>query len=238
MTLVNVVRPTRKHSAWRYDADTAPVDDTPDLYARYRKVFHGIGLVCPAERLDSAAIARWVRKHGLAVAAHTSDELAQALSFDIEPARLMVFGDHRQWGPIRCAVNADVRQFVVDACEQVEILERCTRRRQQVLVDVNADRADEAIAAICASERLDLVGLHAALDARSSGAHRYAVAIDAMVAQMARIHQRRGTVLSRLSLAGPVSNSPRVVADVIETAVEDSCARYHFPRPSLGFTPR
>jgi len=240
VTLSDIVRPARAHLGSRLDFGMEPsIDesDTAHLYTRYRELMPGIGIVCPAERLQTAATARWVRKHGLTVAAYSSTQLALAISWGVEPSRLVMFGDRAQWGPIRCAVNADVRQFVVDSCEQVAILEHCVQRRQQVLVDVNVDRADDAIAAICESDRLALVGLHFQLDSRSTGAHRYAVAVDAMVAQMVLIHRRRRIIPARLSLAGPVWNSPRVVAAVIETAVEDSCARHHFPRPSLAFTP-
>ncbi|WP_319446850.1 MULTISPECIES: hypothetical protein [unclassified Mycobacterium] len=229
MTLSELVRPAR--------TATTDESDTAHLYARYRKAMPGIGLVCPADRLETPGTARWVRKHGLAVAAHSGSQLALAIASGIEPSRLVVFGDRAQWGPIRCALNDDVRQFVVDSCEQVAILEHCAQRRQQVLVDVNMDRADEAIAATCESRRLALVGLHFQLDSRSTGAHRYAVAVDMMIAQMAHLHLRRGILPTRLSLAGRVWDSPRVVATVIETAVEDSCARRHFPRPSLAFTP-
>lgn len=225
MTLSGIVNPARAQLG-------------PQLFACYREAMPGIGLMCPAEWLQTADTARWVSKHRVAVAAHSSDQLALAVSAGVAPSRLVVFGDRAQWGPIRCAVNAGVRQFVIDACEQVPILERCTHRRQQVLVDLNTDNVADAIAAICQSTRLDLVGLHVQLDARSTGAHRYAVAIDAMTAQLAHLYLRRGLILSRLSLAGPVWNSPRVVAAVIQTAVEDSCARHHIPRPSLAFTPQ
>jgi diaminopimelate decarboxylase len=240
VTLSGIVHPARAHVASRFDFGVElAIDesDIPHLYGRYREAMPGIGLVCPAERLATAGTARWVRKHGLAVVSHTSNQLALAISSGIEPSRLIMFGDRAQWGPVRCAVNADVRQFVVNSCAQVAILEQCAQRLQQVVVDVNTDRADDAIAAICESDRLALVGLHLQLDSRSTGAHRYAVAVDAMVAQMALLHLRRGIIPSRLSLAGRVWDSPRVVAAVIETAVEDSCARHHFPRPSLAFTP-
>jgi diaminopimelate decarboxylase len=227
MTLFDVIHPGRAHAASPLDCDVA----------QYREMMPGIGLVCPARRLQTAATAQWVRRCGLTVAVHSSDELALAISSGVEPSRMVMFGDRGQWGPIRCAVNSGVRQFVVDSCEQVAVLEHCAQRRQQVLVDVNTDRADDAIAAICASDRLVLVGLHVQLDERSTGAHVYAVAVDAMVAQLDRIHRRRRTIATRLSLAGPVWNSPRVVAAVIETAVEDSCARHHFPRPNVSFTP-
>jgi diaminopimelate decarboxylase len=240
VTLSGIIHPARARLASGFDFGVEMAIDRSDAsqgYARYRKAMPGIGLVCPAERLKIADTARWVSKHGLAVAAHSGSQLALAIASGIEPSRLVMFGDRAQWGPIRCALNANVRQFVVDSCEQVAILEHCAQRRQQVLLDVNMDRADEAIAAICESDRLALVGLHFQLDSQSTGAHRYAVAVDTMIAQMAQLHLRRGIIPCRLSLAGRVWDSPQVVAAVIETAVEDSCARHHFPRPGLAFTP-
>jgi diaminopimelate decarboxylase len=207
MTLSDLVRPAR----------TAAIgdSDTPHLFERYRDAMPGIGIACPAQRLQTPATTRWVKKHGLSVAAYSSSELALAISSGIEPSRLVAYGEQARWGPIRCAVNAGVRQFVVDT-----------------------EHVGDAVAAICDSAHLDLVGLHFEQDQGSSGAHRYAVAVDAMVALLTLIHVRRGLIATRLSLAGPVWNSPRAVAAVIETATEDSCARHHFPRPSLAFTPR
>jgi diaminopimelate decarboxylase len=196
----------------------------------------GMSIVRPAERLATREAARWVSARGQTVSVHTSNQLAQMVSWGIEPSRLVVFAEGAQWGPIRCALKAGVRQFVVESCTQVEILEHCSGRAQQVVVDDTARDVDDVITAVCESGRLDLVGLHHRLDQRCPGAHHYAVAVDAMVARMARLHRSGGPIATRVGLAGPVWGSLRTVAAVIDTAIEDCCARQHFPRPSVSFT--
>lgn len=209
----------------------------PDLHSSYRRPVRGIAVACPAEALRVDDVARWVRRRGATVAAYSSDQLAQAVSAGIESNQIMMHGDRGAWGPIRCAVNVGVRQFVVNAAQQVPILEHCARRRQQVLVDVNAACVDEIIEAAAESDRLALVGLHCGLDPTSTEMSRYAVAVDAMVAKMARFHSRRGDILCRLSLAGPLDVSLQVAGRIIDEATESSCARHHFPRPSVVVTP-
>jgi pyridoxal-dependent decarboxylase-like protein len=215
------------------------VGDVPHLLSLYRSAFRGIAIVCPAKELYSVPTAQWVRKHGLTVAAHSSTELTHALSVGIHPSRLVVYGDRAQWGPIRCAVNRGVHKFVIDSAEQVPILEHHPGRRRQVLVDVNAACADEIIDAVSESVRLDFVGLHCGLDvADATEAYRYAIAVDSMIARMAEVHARRGQIACRLSLAGPLAIPPEAAARIIDDAAESSCARHHFSRPSVTFTPR
>ena len=197
-----------------------------------------MSVVYPAEQLCSADTAQWVRRHGVTVAAHSSNGLALALSVGIRPGHLVAFGDRGQWGPIRCAMNAGVRQFVVEAYEQISVLEHCARRRQQVLVDVGMAGLDDAVAQIHGSDRLELVGLHSRLDGGSRAPHAYAGAVGAAFAQMAQVRNQRRTLISRISLSGPTMGVPRVVAAVVQDAVEDGCARWHLPRPGLTFAPR
>jgi|GEM_PF-1541034 hypothetical protein len=206
-------------------------------FAEYRASIPGIAIACPGEALRDDEVARWARRRGVTVTAHTSDQLALAVSSGIDPARIVMHGDRGAWGPIRCAVRVGVRQFVVDAAEQVPILEHCTRRRQQVLVDVSTVRGDEIIEAAADSDRLALVGLHYRMDANATGMFRYAIAVDAMVARMAGLYARRGPVSCRISLAGPLDVSLPVAGRILDEATESSCVRHHVPRPSVVFTP-
>jgi diaminopimelate decarboxylase len=243
VTLSDLIRPTRTHVAPRPEASTPAREidttETPQRLSRLRGDFHGIAIVCPAEALRVADTAQWVRRHGLTVAAYSSSELALAISAGIEPKRLVMHGDGSKWGPIRCACNAEVRQFVVNSGAQVSLLEYYGPRHQQVILDVDTDHFDDTMNAIGESDRLELVGLHCRLDARAAVApHRYAGAIDAMVAQMAKIRLSRGRIPCSVSLAGPVGDSPRTVTAVIDAATEAACRLWHFPRPRLAFTPQ
>jgi diaminopimelate decarboxylase len=241
VTLSDLVHPARTHRALPFEfgghRHAVAVADVPHQYSHYRRVFRGIAVVCPAEVLRAASTARWVRRHGLTVEAYSSPQLALAVSAGIEPKRIVMHGDGPSWGPIRCAFNAQVRQFVVDAEAQVPVLEHYGRRRQQVILDVDTDHFDDAVVAICESDRLELVGLYSSVDEGSAVApHRYAAAVDGMVGQMAGIRDR-GIMTCSISLAGLVGDSPRSVATVIDAAMEAACRRLHFPRPRVTFTP-
>ncbi|WP_161600501.1 hypothetical protein [Mycolicibacterium hodleri] len=216
---------SRLRAVTHVPADVDPVS----MYAGYRKAMPAVAVMCRAEELTTAEVARWVRRHGVTVTARSSSELALAVSAGIRSARLVMHGDGGQWAPIRWAVNASVRQFVVDSCEQIPVLEHYARRRQQVLVDVDTPDLGAAIAAVCASDRLDLVGLHCPLD-RSP--------IHAAIAEMARIRRDAGVVTGRLIVAGALGSAPEALAAVIEDAVADACAEWSFPRPALALTPR
>jgi diaminopimelate decarboxylase len=219
--------------------------DLPLLLSRLRSLSPRIAIACPAEALLAPETAHWVRRHGLTVAAYSSDQLALAISSGIQPKRIVMHGDGSKWGPIRCACNAEVRQFVVNAVAQVPVLAYYSRRGQQVVLDVGADQfeggddVNDAIAAICESDRLELVGFHCRMDARATVTPReYGAAIDTMVARMARILRSRRIIPCSLSLAGPLGDSPSAISAVIEAATEEACARWHYPRPRLAFTPQ
>jgi len=243
VTLSDLIRPTRTHVAPRFEASTPAreIDTTvtPRKLSRLRGDFQGIAIVCPAEALRVADTAQWVRRYGLTVEGHSSSQLTLAISTGIEPSRIVMHGDRQQWGPIRCACNADVRQFVVNSEAQVPVLEYYGPRHQQVILDVDTGNFDDTMDAICESDRLELVGLYGRLDARAAMApHRYAGVVDAMVERMADVRRRRGTIPCSISLAGPVGDSPRTVSAVIDAATEAACRRWHFPRPRLAFTPQ
>lgn len=243
MTPSDLVHPARTHLAlpfeFRRHGRAVDVADVLHPFSEYRRVFRGIAVVCPAESLRAAGTARWVKRHGLTVEAWSSQELALAVSTGIEPTRIVMHGDGSSWGPIRCASNAGVRQFVVDAEAQVPVLEHHSRRRQQVILDVGTEHVDDVVVAICESDRLELVGLYGRSDERSAVApHRYAAAVDEMIERMARLRHCRGIMTCSISLAGPVGDSPGAVAAVIDSATEGACRRMQFPRPRLAFTPR
>lgn len=127
--------------------------------------------------------ADWVRRRGIPVAVRSSADLALAISAGIKPARIVMHGNAGLAGPLRCAVNAGVGQFVVDSCAQVAVLAQWARVPQRVLVDVTDVSADVVTAKVFASDRIELIGLHCRVD----DDERAAKLIGGMVGRMAEI---------------------------------------------------
>ena len=113
---------------------------------------------------------------------------------------------------------------------------------QRVLIDVTDASVDDLAADVMSSNRLDLIGLHRRL---ADADHETAAEIvRGMVGQMSRVRRKYGVILTRLSLAGSVATSAcverrdlRHVADMLDDAVEDGCARHRYARPALVLTP-
>ncbi len=163
-----------------------------------------------------------------------------ALSAGVDPVRIVMHRSDWTAGPVRRAVNAGVGRFVVSSSKQIALLDHCGQRPQRVLIDVSAGPADAAAADIAARERLNLIGLHCRLDDRDAGTD----VVRAMIAQMSWVVRRHGVILARVSLAdfetadwGCESGDLRGIAEAINDAVEDGCARHRFPRPALALSP-
>ena len=137
--------------------------DQPDIvrwYLLYRKAFPWAGITCPAEAVRLPAVAKWVKKHGYAIDVRSSDELTLAISAGIPPARIVMHDSGATAGPIRRAVNVGVGRFVIGSSQQIAVLASCAQRPQRVLIDVTTDQAHDAVNAVLARNRLNLIGLH------------------------------------------------------------------------------
>lgn len=222
----------------------ALVDETVTLRrcAQYRKAFRGSATSYPVDALRLAAVADWIRRHGVAVDVTSTEELEYALSAGISPLRIVMHRLDGTAGPIRRAVNAEVGGFVVNSEQQFAILASSTERTQRILVDVTARPADELASAVLLHGRLDLIGLHHRLGDGDND--DVADAVRELIARMAGITHQHGTILTRLSLADfdavERCGDPRGLrrlAEAIDDAVEDGCIRYRFPRPALTMSP-
>jgi diaminopimelate decarboxylase len=238
-------------------ADTALLADDSELrraadpvavlhrIRRYQELLPGTAITCPGEALRASGVALAVKKRGHAVDVHCTDELSLALSAGIPAARIVLHDDGVTAAPIRCAVSAGVGQLVIACCQQVSVLAGCAKRPQRVLADITADSAEAIAAAIFERRRLDLVGLHSTLTSAASPAE-YADAVAAMVAHMAWIRVKHNVILTRVSLAGGDLLSGgdagtadlRALAAALEDALDETCARFRFPRPALILAPR
>lgn len=223
----------------------ALVDETVALRrcALYRKAFRGAAISYPADVLRLESVATWIRRHGVGVDVATADELDHTLEAGIAPLRIVMHRCDDAADPIRLAVNAGVGRFVVNSIQQVAILASSAQRPQRVLIDVTSETAEELAAEVGSCGRLDPIGLHCQLGDADDDAARGIVF--SMVAQMSRIRREYGVILTRVSLVEGESSDWRCdrsdlcrVAEVLNDAVEDGCARHRYPQPVLVLSPR
>ncbi len=231
VTLSHLVHPSWPHLIPRVQVSTSRPDG-PDTCARYRRAVRWAGVVLPAAFLDVPAAADSVRRLGVPVEVRSGAELALAVSAGIAASQIIMRADGVNAGPLRCAVNAGVGQYVVDAAEQVAVLEHWARRAQRVLIDVTAPPVDELVGAALGPGRIELIGLYCRVD----HVEDYAGAVNAMVAMMAGVRQQSGDICTRLHLTA--DGEPARVGRAIEDALDESCARYRFPRPAVALSLR
>ncbi|MGW5073727.1 diaminopimelate decarboxylase [Rhodococcus sp. NPDC004095] len=107
-------------------------------------------------------------------------------------------------------------------------------------------QADEAVRRVLGHPRLNLIGLHCHLGSQITDADCYGIAVDRMIAEMAQIRLDHGTILTQLDLggghgipytAGDPCLDPTALSATIEDALDDACARHHFPRPRITLEP-
>lgn len=233
---------------------TTAVCDEADFRRRAgsaHKALRDVEIVYAGKLLSAPAVARWVRAKGLGVDVCSSGELAVALSGGIDPAHVIMHVNAMSSDELRGAVAAGVGRIVVDAPMEVGYLAGLVRRQKvliQVIPDVDVhghrsagltdqevgftvdgDRAADAVRWVLAHRTLDLVGLHCRIAAPA----RYGEAIQRMIAVMADVRAHHGVILTELSIGGFSCVDPRVLAGVIEDALDEGCAAEHFPRPAV-----
>lgn len=257
MTLFDVLQSVHRAAALATDS-TPTVDsdirsaahltaDAQDVvlrrYQDYRKAFRWAGITCAANELREPDVAAVMKKRGHSVDVHSCDELSFVLAAGIPAPRIVMHDNGITAAPIRRAVNAGVGRFIIGCPQQLNVLAACARGPQRVLVDVSSGSID-AVAAVFARPRLDLIGLHARL-APEATQTAYADTAARMIAQMADIRREHHVIGTRVSLAGGgvlsddavAPSALRGLAADLEDAFDDACARFRFPRPALILAP-
>ena len=211
-------------------------------------------LVLPAEALRNDLIAQWVRDNGLCVEAYTGDELAVALAASIRPAQLIVCADTMSESDLRASVALHPGRVVITAMDHVALLaDAVGHGHQRIVVHVRGAVAagfrfdtaafDAAIERILGLRALALLGLYCDLGAGEDESSACAAAIADMIIEMARIRRHHDMVLTRLGLAGGClipsggQGLPQL-AEQIDEALGEACARLRFPRPRVDVFPR
>jgi hypothetical protein len=206
----------------------------------YRNAFKGTAVSYPATFLGVDAIAAWMRRHRVTVDVTTGAQLNHALAAGIEPQRIVIHPANGAEATIRRAVDAGAARFVVSSSQQIAILAASAHRVLPVVLDATDNAVGGLAAEVLAHEAFDLIGLHCRLNPDDPVG---ALTLRGAVAEMAWIRRRRGVLLSRITLAGLDVGERcepwivRRVAEAIDEAIGDACARHRYPRPALTVAP-
>lgn len=243
--------PRRREPAMYEFGTPACVIDEADFRQRarhYRRALREVEIVYAAKSPLTTAVARRVREDGLGIDVCSPGELAVALAAGVDPIRVIVHGNAESPDELLDAVAAGVGRIVVDSEMEIAYLAALARRRQRVLVGVYTGCTDhgptaDAVRRVLAHPILDLIGLYCDIGSQVTDAGRYGAAIRRMVAVMADIRAHNGVILTELnigggpgvpSVGGDRGLDLRALAAVIEDALDEACATWHFPRPAVA----
>ena len=151
------------------------------------------------------AACRLFAEEGLSVDVASGGELHTALRAGFDPSRIHMHGNNKTDAEIAYAAEAGVGHLIVDSFDEIERCERLLERRQPVLIRVTPGikpsthdfvqtgqldskfgfgledgLAAEAVKRVLASERLELVGLHAHIGSQIFELEPYKLAIRAL----------------------------------------------------------
>lgn len=192
----------------------------------------GCGL--PAVVLTDPSVAAWVRAHGVTVYAGGDDELDLAGQCGVRPAQLVLrCGATAE--PIVGALDLGVNRFVVSCEQHVDVLVACAHHDTYVHVDGEC-------AAVVGEGCLDIIGLHC--DVQASGPLDWGAATGRLLGRIASM-RGGGSALTRISLTGGPMGiwmdgdkaELRAIASAVDDAIDEGCARWRLPRPSVTFAP-
>lgn len=199
---------------------------------RRRLPLAGCGL--PAAVLRDPAVAAWVRAHGVTVYADDGAELGLAGRCGVRPAEVVL----RCGGTAESIVGAldlGVSRFLVSCEQHVAVLTACARHDTYVHVD---DECPAVVGHGC----LDVIGLHCQIAAR--GPQDWGAAAERLLSRIAAL-RTDGSTLTRISLTGgPMAiwidgdkAELKAIAAAVDEAIDEGCARWRLPRPSVTFAP-
>lgn len=193
----------------------------------------GCGL--PATVLNDRSVAAWVRAHGVTVYAGDGAELDLAGQCGVRPAQV-VLRCGRTAEPIVGALDLGVNRFVVTCEQHLDVLMACAHHDTYLHVD------DECPAAVVGEGCLDVIGLHC--DVQASGPLDWGAAAARLLGRIAQL-RADGSALMRISLTGGSmavwmegdKAELKAIAAAVDDAIDEGCARWRLPRPSVTFAP-
>jgi diaminopimelate decarboxylase len=184
-------------------------DDIRARARAYRDAFAGrtdeFEVLFASKSLPCTAAYRLLAEEGLSVDVASGGELHMALSAGFDPDRIHMHGNNKSDAEILFATRAGVRHLILDSFDEIERCERLLEEPQRVLIRVTPGikpsthdyittgqldskfgfgledgLAARAIERVLASEKLELVGLHAHIGSQIFELEPYTLAIQAL----------------------------------------------------------
>jgi diaminopimelate decarboxylase len=231
-----------------------PTDEDVQRCELYRKAFAMAEIALPASALRNRLVARWVRDQRVAVDLRAGEDLAIAVAAGIHPSRLTLHAEVMSDADLRVAAQLGIGVIRVGSMKHVESLAAVDYRRQGIVVCLtdgatggfrfDSLELDQAVGAIMAGNRFNLVGLHCDVGSREHEFISYPAAVGQMITEMAHIRRYHRVVLTRVGLGGgravPLGDwavELREVATQIDESLDDACATLRYPRPLVVVSP-
>ncbi|MGK2902513.1 MAG: hypothetical protein ACSLE7_06490 [Mycobacterium sp.] len=212
---------------------TPPRHRLPVSMRAIRRLLPLAGCGLPAGVLSDPSVAAWVRAHGMTVYAGDVEELEMTCRCGVQPDQVVLRCGAA--ASIQGAVALGVNRFVVCSDRHVDVLMACARRGTVVHVD-------DQCPAVAGEGCLNVVGLHC--DVEASGPLDWGAAAERLLGRIA-LMRTGGSALTRISLTGgPAAiwiegdkSELRAMASTVDDAIDEGCARWRLPRPSVTFAP-
>jgi diaminopimelate decarboxylase len=184
-------------------------DDMQARARAYREAFESREaeheILFASKSLPCTAAYRLFAEEGLSVDVASGGELHMALGAGFDPARIHMHGNNKSDAEILSAARAGIRHLILDSFDEIERCERLLDEPQRVLIRVTPGikpsthdyittgqldskfgfgledgLAAKAIERVLASEKLELVGLHAHIGSQIFELEPYTLAIRAL----------------------------------------------------------
>ena len=211
----------------------------------------GFEVLFASKSFPCTAAYRLFADEGLSVDVASGGELHMALAAGFDPARIYMHGNNKTEAELRYALEAGVGHLILDSFDEIERLERLLDRPQRVLVRVTpgikpsthshiqtgqldskfgfgleSGAAAAAIERTLASERLELVGLHAHIGSQIFELEPFALAVAAL-AELAGPWCELLNLGGGLGVAYTAEDQPPSIAAAVELTL--AAVAKHFP---------
>ncbi len=209
------------------------VVDGDDLRARCRRFVAAFGdeaVIYASKAWCTTAVLQVVAEEGLLVDVASGGELATALAAGIDPARLVLHGNAKSAAELARALDVGVGRIVVDAFEELEVLDGLARARgvrAPVLlritpgIDAHTHEyvrtghddakfgftlslgiADAALERALACDGIRLLGVHAHVGSQVVDPEAFLANAEVLIDLVARWRDERGVLLEEVDLGG------------------------------------
>jgi diaminopimelate decarboxylase len=184
-------------------------DDIRSRAREYREAFESRGadheILFASKSLPCTAAYRLFAEEGLSVDVASGGELHMALKAGFDPGRIHMHGNNKSDEEILFAARSGIRHLILDSFDEIERCERLLDEPQRVLIRVTPGikpsthdyittgqldskfgfgledgLAAQAVERVLASDKLELVGLHAHIGSQIFELEPYALAIKAL----------------------------------------------------------